>query len=82
MGSEEAPCCFALVSPAISPTFPHDSLTYFSTVIVVVAVRSGGTLEILALNGPFHAGTALDTACGEPCLASLQKPQEMEGRKI
>ena len=43
---------------------------YFSTVIVVVAVRSGGTLEILALNGPFHAGTALDTACGEPCLAS------------
>lgn len=43
------------------PTFPHGSLTYFFTVIVDVAVHLWGTLEILALNDPFHAGTPLGT---------------------
>ena len=33
-----------------------------------------GTLEILALDGPSCAGTALGAASGDPSLACLQKP--------
>ena len=59
---------------------PHSALTYFDTgaaaIFTVLAPSPRGTLEILALNGPSSADTALGTATGEPALAFLQKPCE------
>ena len=63
--------------------FPHCSLTDFDAatvaIIAVKAIAPLGTLKILALDGPFHAGTALGAAPGDPGLACLQKPQEEKG---
>lgn len=65
-----------------SPTSarPHGPLTDFdtgtATITAVLAVSPRGTLGILALDGPFYAGTALGTALGGPCVACLQEPWE------
>lgn len=66
------------------PFLPCGSLTDFGAVTAaidtVLAVSPWGTLGILALNGPSHAGTALGTTLGDPGLACLQKSQEEKGR--
>jgi len=77
---------FALppVHPAMSThttsARPHGPLTDFDTgtaaITAVLAVSPRGTLGILALDGPFYAGTALGTALGGPSVACLQEPWE------
>lgn len=52
-----------------------------AAVTTVFAVSPQGTLEILALNSPSCAGTALGTVLGGPGLACLWKSQEKKGRE-
>lgn len=70
---------------SIATPHPPWCLTDFGTVttaiFIVLAVRPWGTLGVLALDSPSHAGTALGTARGGPGLASLQKLWEEEGNK-
>lgn len=81
--SEAQGLCSFLPCPPSShehtlPTFPHDPLADFDTVmaaiIAVLAASPQGTLESPALDGPSHAVAALCTAFVEPGLACLQKP--------
>lgn len=64
-------------------TFPSSSLTVGGTgtaaIITMLAVGLRGAAELLALDGPIDAGTALGAATGDPGLACLQKAWKEKG---
>lgn len=63
------------------PTFPHCPLTSFGTV-TVPALSLWGAGEVVTLDSPTHAGTALGAVTGDPGLACLQKPWEAKGSEV
>lgn len=93
--SDTAPSSFSplplsltfLTTPASTTTpAPGIALTDFGAVTaaitIVLAVGLWGTLGILALDGPFYAGTGLGTVFGGPGLACLQKAGSEKGRGV
>lgn len=60
------------------PTSLHCPLTDFGTV-TVLALSPWGAGEVVTLDSPSHAGTALGAVTGDPGLAYLQKPWEAKG---